>query len=208
MKNVVGIFYSLYLGIKNKFDFYLKNKIIIKGKKSIIERTSSSKLKSCCIEVYGDNNRIVIGDKCCFSGLRILIIGDNCSITFGKNVRVNASKIQPTVINAIDGNISIGDNSLLSNNIEIHTSDYHGIYDQYGKRINYEKDIVIGEHVWVGLGVTILKGARIASNSIVGAKSLISKAFDEENVIIAGSPASIIKHNIVWDVYRNDCMYM
>ena len=36
-------------------------------------------------------------------------------------------------------------------------------------------------------------------NSVVGQKSLVTRVFEEENVILAGVPAKIIKRDISWD---------
>lgn len=139
------------------------------------------------------------------SGLNILIEGEHNVIEFGRGVTVNASKYQPTVINALGGcRIQIGAGALFSNNIEVHSTDYHGIYDNTGKRINPDEDIVIGNNVWIGLGCKILKGAAIQAGSVVGAGSLVTRKFNEENVILAGNPARIIKHNIIWDNVRAD----
>lgn len=100
--------------------------------------------------------------------------------------------------------IKIGDGSLLSNNIEIHTTDYHGIYDSQGKRVNPDKDILIGKYVWIGLGVKILKGTEIADGCVVGAGSVLSGIYRTENVIIAGNPARIIKEQIFWKAQRQE----
>ena len=142
--------------------------------------------------------------------LNILIEGDNNSIIFGKGVIVNASKVQPTVMNALGGcKIMIGDGSLFSNNIEIHTTDYHGIYDEHGKRINPDKDIYIGNRVWCGLGCKILKGTNILDGTIIGAGSIVTGKIKEKNVIIAGNPAKIIKRQVFWNEKRLDsCMHM
>ena len=103
------------------------------------------------------------------------------------------------MINAIGGTkIKIGTGSLFSNNIEIHSSDYHGIYNKKGERINPDKDIIIGKNVWIGLGCKVLKGSVISNESVVGAGSLVSGSFFENNVIIAGNPAKIIKNQIFW----------
>lgn len=163
-----------------------------------------SKVTNCFFCIKGNNNKIVIGNECSLSGARFLIIGNGCSIVLSNNVIINASEKQPTIINAINSDVSVGQGSLFSNNIEIHTSDYHGIYDEDGNRINGEKGIIIGEHVWIGLGSKILKGVSLGPNTIVGAGSLVTKSFDEKNVIVAGVPAKIIKKNVFWDICRKD----
>lgn len=132
--------------------------------------------------------------------MRILLEGDNNSIHIGKNVIVNASTAKPTVMNAVEGtNIFIGDECLFSNNIEIHTSDYHSILsiDSFD-RINPAKDICLEERVWVGLRSIILKGTHLSSDTIVGAGSVVAGNFKESNVIIVGCPACIRKNNIKW----------
>lgn len=158
-----------------------------------------SRLKECHIQITGKNNRLVIGDNCFLSGMRIMILGDNNNIYIGNHVVINASLYQPTTINVGGGSeVKIGDYSLLSNNIEIHTTDYHGIYNlQSGKRINYNKNIIIGKHVWIGLRCILLKGTSVNDDCIVGAGTLICKAFDIEHAIIAGTPANILKRMLL-----------
>ena len=43
-----------------------------------------------------------------------------------------------------------------------------------------------------------MKGAKIPNNCIVGANSLVNKEFFEENCLIAGTPAKIIKKGVNW----------
>lgn len=118
---------------------------------------------------------------------------------------VNASTQQPMVMNALGGTkISIGNEALFSNNIEIHTTDYHKIYDQYGNYINTPKDIVIGEHVWVGLGVKILKGTQIAKGCVIGAGSVLSGKYVFDNAVLVGNPPRIVRNNIIWDYWIKD----
>ena len=47
--------------------------------------------------------------------------------------------------------IVIDEGCLLSNSIEISTTDWHSVIDEQGKRINHEKDVYIGK--LVGLAV-------------------------------------------------------
>ena len=190
---------------RNKINFYFGGNKFLKTSSSSIDYGENSRFRNCCITVHGKNNKVIFGNECNMCGLHILIEGDNNTIEFGDKVTVNASKIQPTVINAVGGTkISIGTGALFSNNIEIHSTDYHGIYDKTGSRINPDKDINIGKYVWIGLGSKILKGTVISDGSVVGAGSLVSGSFIESNVIIAGNPAKIIKRQIFWKGTRKE----
>lgn len=196
----LNIFETIFqrLLYKNSIKTGSKNKVCI-GK---------SKLRQCHIKIKGENNTLTIGNKCSLRGMHILIIGDNNVIDIKNNVSINASNIQPTIINAAGGSkISIGENTLMSNNIEIHSSDYHGIYSlESGARINHEMDITIGNHVWIGLRCIILKGAVISDDSIVAAGSIVTKPFNVKNTILAGSPAKITKEGVTWDHdTKNQC---
>lgn len=54
------------------------------------------------------------------------------------------------------------------------------------------KPVTIGEHAWIGLGATIMKGVTIGKNAVVAAKSVVTKDVPE-GCIAAGMPAKIIK---------------
>lgn len=95
--------------------------------------------------------------------------------------------------------ISIGNDCKLSYAVEIKATDAHTVYDKETLEVlNPPKDIKIGNHVWISRGCFITKGAVIPNNCIVGANSLVNKNFEEENCIIAGSPAKIVKREINW----------
>lgn len=164
-------------------------------------KIGSSRLVDCCFSVHGNGSQIIIGDRCVIRGLRCLLCGDNSKVVIGNDVHVNASKSFPTIMNAFDGSmIMIGDSCLFSNSIELHTTDYHTIF-QIGKgRINPVKDIILDNHVWVGLHTIILKGVHIPSDSVIGAGSIVASSFEESNTIIVGNPAKVIKRGINWDI--------
>ena len=58
--------------------------------------------------------------------------------------------------------------------------------------------ISLGEHVWVGLGVTVLKGTVVAGHSILGAQAVVTGRFEAPNCAIAGNPARVIKRDVDW----------
>lgn len=96
--------------------------------------------------------------------------------------------------------IQMGSDCLLSNGVGIYSTDFHTIYSYEDRSIiiNKNKNVIIGNHVWIGIGSQILKGSRIADDSVVGASSLVSGQFELSNIVIAGNPARCCKDNIIW----------
>lgn len=119
----------------------------------------------------------------------------------GKNFGISGSNYSNYSQFYINEELTIGDDVLFAANNIVRTSDSHVIYDTNTNEIkNYDSPVVIGNHVWICEGCTILKGTVIKDNSIIGTKSVVNKEFNEENIIIAGSPAHIVKKNINWDI--------
>ena len=58
----------------------------------------------------------------------------------------------------------------------------------------YNKSIEISDGAWICLGAKLLPGSKIGAHSIVAAGSVVTKAFDDDYVLLAGSPAEIKKH--------------
>ena len=96
--------------------------------------------------------------------------------------------------------IVIGDDGLFSFGIWLRTADPHLIYDcETHERINPSKNILIGDHVWIGQGSLVLKGSTISSGSIIGANSTVSGKLIPSNQSWAGAPAKKIAENIFFD---------
>lgn len=101
-------------------------------------------------------------------------------------------------------NIIIGDQCLFSHTIWFRNADPHLIYDNItNKRINPTQSIYIGDHVWVGQEVAFLKKSFVASGSIIGTKSVVTKLC-YSNTINAGNPIKQVKENISW---RGECVH-
>ncbi|MEO4006331.1 MULTISPECIES: serine acetyltransferase [unclassified Flavobacterium] len=57
----------------------------------------------------------------------------------------------------------------------------------------------IGDNVYIGPGVIMYGDITIVNNITIGANSTVNKSFTEEGVVIAGSPAKIVKTQFpVW----------
>lgn len=182
-----------------KNSFLINCKIKVHGNNNIININDKTFMKSCKIEIYGNNNRVSISEKNCQYFVEYHIEDSDNQISIGKNGllfgKIHLACIESTQIN-------IGDECLFSSDIIFRTGDSHSILDSLGQRINPSSNIDIGNHVWIGNGVTVTKGASIRDDTVIGTKSLVNKKFDENNIIIAGVPANVIKSNISWDKQR------
>lgn len=91
--------------------------------------------------------------------------------------------------------IEIGENVVISHDVTIMDSDAHeGLWKGYKKT----EPIKIGNHVWVGTRVTILKGVTVGDNAVIAAGSVVTKDVPA-NTIVAGVPAKVIKRDINWE---------
>lgn len=165
--------------------------------------------------VKGNDNRVDIGTVIVryssilgMTGLKLIVgqlpglgagvsrTANGCHVMIGNRVVVNGVTIY---LQEDNSHVSIGDDSQLSWGVDVWCTDAHTITDLKGDPINYAESIEIGRHVWIGKDVKIGKNVRIADNSIVGWGSIVTKQFDETNVIIAGIPAKIVKRGVNWD---------
>ena len=112
-------------------------------------------------------------------------IFENVSIWFGAVLRGDVEKIV------------VGKNSNIQDNSTVHTD--FGIPCIIGENITVGHNVVlhscnISDNVIVGMGSTILNGAKIAKNCLVGANSLVTHKLEyEEGMLILGNPAKIVR---------------
>ena len=78
-------------------------------------------------------------------------------------------------------------------------TDEHPLYDKEDNRLNPNRPIVVGNHVWVGCKCVLLKGAEVPDNTVVAAGTLLSRAFEGENLVIGGNPPAILKQEVRWE---------
>lgn len=90
---------------------------------------------------------------------------------------------------------------MFSSGITLINSDTHPIYNFETMEIcnKAKHNINIGNHVWIGHGVTVMKNVSIPDDCIIGWNSVVTKSFNEPHCAIGGNPARIIKRGITWD---------
>jgi len=95
--------------------------------------------------------------------------------------------------------ITFGNNCLISWDTLVMDTDEHPIYDMNQVRINDDKPIIVGNHVWIGCKCMLLKGAELPDNTVLAAGTLLRTSFSGDNQIVGGNPASILKRDVHWD---------
>jgi acetyltransferase-like isoleucine patch superfamily enzyme len=167
-----NVLHAIWWGVKlgNNVRFYGKT-FFKRYPKSIIQVGSGCEFLSS-----PNSNLIGINRPCSISTLTeeaVLEIGDNCG--FSGTVIGAFSKIK------IGNNVRFGANTLVTD------SDWH----PEDKRVGPAKPVTIGNNVWLGINVVVLKGVEIGENTVIGANSLVTKNIPA-NVIAAGNPCKEI----------------
>lgn len=207
---VLGIFKYIKLILKkNRIRiFSQRNNLILDGKSDLKNITlkingennkvifNQIKLRNVNISIQGNNNTLELKSFGFIQNSLLDTNGNDNTIKIGKNILINGIKIWNWENN---GNIIIGDNCLFAHDIELRNTDSHPIYDmRTNKRINYSKDVIIKNRVWLASGVRILKGVVIEEGNVIGQQAVISKSIERKNCIVVEN-GKIVKENIKWE---------
>lgn len=214
----------LIIGKKNRKKFRMRlkdharhNRILMiddTGKRQFIRQYPGLK-----VNFLGQNNLVILYHPVCFSDSRFdmydaskVIIKSshyrihlNCDIGLKNTIEIGENfSSSDTLIHMPEEpnlHVKIGDDCMFSWDVILWPTDTHTIYDNRTKKIlnRPQKGIIIGNHVWLGHGVHILKDAIVSDYCMVGMHSLVTKKFSQPNCIIVGQPAKIIQTGINWD---------
>lgn len=153
------------------------------------------------IKFYGNmkfkkanGSTIAMGNRCVFrSSFSSNLLGinkpciisaclPNAKIQIGEKCGFSGTSIFCFSSITIKNNVRCGANTMIFDG-DAHLSD---------PRTPSPRPVIIGNNVWLGANVIILKGVTIGDNTIIGAGSVVSKSIPE-NVIACGNPCKIIR---------------
>lgn len=102
----------------------------------------------------------------------VIKIGTN--VFFNRNVSINARE-----------EIIIGNSVLIGEDVKLYDHDHDFRFHSENIANHFIKEpIHIGDNVWIGCNVVILRGVRIGNNCIIGAGSVVTKDVPSDTVVI------------------------
>jgi acetyltransferase-like isoleucine patch superfamily enzyme len=167
----------------------------IYGDENVIIIEKGVQLTNLTIHIKGSRNRLVIGENCFIGGYYFSFEDDHGSLMIGRNSSILGAHI---VVSEPGSQVSVGEDCLLSFDIDIRSGDSHSILDlQTNKRINQAQNIQIGDHVWISAHVQILKGASIGKGCVIGAGAIVTHRLPN-NCVAVGVPARVVRTGVTW----------
>lgn len=107
-------------------------------------------------------------------------------IEVGKNFFANYNC---TIIDV--AKVKIGDNCFMAPNVAIYTAGHPIHPDTRNAALEYGKEVVIGDNVWLGGNVVVCPGVHIGDNVVIGAGSVVTKDIPAWS-LAAGNPCKVI----------------
>lgn len=183
--------------VKNNSYHIVNSKFVFEGNNNTIEIAENCRITNSRFYIRGNNNRIIIGNSVHMNRGDLWLEEDGNTVCIGDSTCFTAHFHMACMEGT---SIIIGRDCLFAADATIRTGDSHSILDYVsGKRVNLSKDVIIGNHVWVGHRATLNKGVLVPNDCIVAACSVLTKVYTEEHAIIGGVPAKVIKKNVLWN---------
>ena len=96
------------------------------------------------------------------------------------------------------GNIVVNSNARIGSNCRLHS----GV--NIGASAGSKEAPTLRDNVYIGPGAILFGSIHIADNITIGANATVNKSCEEQYVVLAGSPASIVKRNMDnWLVFNH-----
>lgn len=126
---------------------------------------------------------LVIGDHVTlYDGVRFNVDGVGARLVIGDRTYVNSGSQV-----FCSERVSIGSDTAIGFGCLITDTNFHHLDDA-----PVTGAVQIGDHVWLGAGVTVLPGVHIGDGAVVGAGSVVTRDL-EPGTLSAGSPARFIR---------------
>ena len=126
------------------------------------------------------------------------------TLAFGKTVTIGEGTYINSNLTLVDDyKIDIGAHVLIAPNVTICTTGPPLHYKLRPHGEMYSKQVVIGDHVWIGSNVVIMPGVTIGAHSVIGAGSIVTKDVPADSLAM-GVPCRVIREITDEDLHAFD----
>ena len=143
--------------------------------------------------IVRDFSELVIGDNVILCGDLVIRVSDGSRVEIGDNTTIGINNVIYVLNNT---KFQCGKDCMLSYNIMLRGNNAHTIFNSNGKK-HTKENVILGNHVWVGMGSTLMPGTEIGDCSIVGASTLVNKKIPPHSLVV-GTPCRILEEGVDW----------
>ena len=123
-------------------------------------------------------------------------------VHFGRGVYANSNL---TLLD--DGHIYVGNRVLFGPNVVVTTANHPLDPELRRYEMQYNRDVYIGDNVWIGAGAIITAGVHIGENAVIGAGSIVTRNIPA-NMLAVGAPCHDVReigaHDREFYYYQHD----
>ena len=138
--------------------------------------------------LIGPESELTAGEIYCGAGSAVVlnggVVATRCAIVDARN----------------GGSVVAAYDQLWAADVYIATDDMHRLEDlASGQRINaYGGHIRLGGHVWLCRDAVVTGDVEIGEHTVVGLRSLVRNAKVGDHVVVAGTPARVVREGVTW----------
>lgn len=153
------------------------------------------------IEVKGSKRESILfvrpNGKLVVNGVVTVQTGGTLQVQHDASIEIGQAYINHGATIIAGNHMKIGNGLLCSRNVAIFDSDFHKIVDEDGNQLNTPRNIEIGDHVWIGVNATLLRGAKIGNGAVIAAGAVVGGKI-KPGTMANGNPARSYSE-ILWE---------
>lgn len=144
-------------------------------------------------------NRTILNLRGTFDILGECSLGAGSAVELAENAILtvgNKFNLGPKSLIICHKAMTFGNDFITSWNCTLMDTDQHSLVDSDGQITNPDREISVGNNVWLGCNCLVTKGTTLADSITVAAGSTLHGSYPEPRTVLAGNPAKVVKNGV------------